>query len=72
MLAARSEKRLEEIVNEIRAGNYEASFIKTDVSRETDCKTLVEKTVEKYGTVNILINNAGITMRASTNVVSFL
>jgi short-subunit dehydrogenase len=65
MLAARSEKKLEEIVNEIRAGNYEASFIKTDVSRESDCKTLVEKTVEKYGTIDILINNAGLSMRAA-------
>ncbi len=65
MLAARSEKRLKAIVNEIRARNQEASFIRTDVSRETDCRNLVEKTVEKYGTVNILINNAGLSMRAA-------
>jgi short-subunit dehydrogenase len=37
----------------------------TDVSREEDCRNLVIKTVEKYGTVNILINNAGISMRAA-------
>ncbi len=71
MLAARSEKRLEVIVNEIRDRNQEASFIRTDVSREADCRNLVEKTVEKYGTVNILINNAGLSMRAAFIDVDF-
>jgi short-subunit dehydrogenase len=65
MLAARSEHRLEAIVNEIRAGKYEASFVRTDVSRAADCKALVEKTIEKYGTIDILINNAGVSMRAA-------
>lgn len=65
MLAARTEGKLAIIVDQIRAKNQEASFIKTDVSLEQDCRKLVEKTVEKYGTVNILVNNAGISMRAS-------
>ena len=65
VLAARSEARLSEIVNEIRADNCEAIFVKTDVSNEEDCRRLVEKTVEKYNTVDILINNAGVSMRAS-------
>jgi len=64
VLAARSEEKLSEIVNEIRSNGFEASFVTTDVSREEDCRKLVEFTVEKYGTVNILINNAGISMRA--------
>ncbi len=65
MLAARSEEKLAEIVKEIKGKNHEASFVRTDVTKEADCKNLVEKTVEKYGTVNILINNAGLSMRAS-------
>jgi len=64
MLAARSEEKLAAIVKEITELKQEASFVVTDVSREDDCKKLVEKTVEKYGTVDILINNAGISMRA--------
>lgn len=35
-----------------------------DVSSEFDCKTLIEKTVSTFGTIDILINNAGISMRA--------
>jgi short-subunit dehydrogenase len=64
MLAARSEEKLSMIVDQINEKKQEASFIKTDVSLEQDCRKLVEKTVEKYGTVNILVNNAGISMRA--------
>ncbi len=65
MLAARSERRLSEIVKDLKTKGYEASYIKTDVSIEEDCSNLVSKTVEKYGTIDILVNNAGISMRAS-------
>lgn len=64
MLAARSGEKLSEIVAEIKGLNQEASFVITDVTRVEECRSLVEKTVEKYGTVNFLINNAGISMRA--------
>jgi short-subunit dehydrogenase len=65
MLAARSEESLAAIVSEIRAKGLETSYVRTDVSSESDCRNMVNKTVEKYGTVNILVNNAGISMRAS-------
>ena len=38
--------------------------IKADVSKEEDCKMFVDKTIEKYGKIDILINNAGISQRA--------
>lgn len=65
VLAARSEEKLAEIVSEIRKASGEACYVKTDVSIEEDCKKLIEKTAERYGAVDILINNAGISMRAS-------
>lgn len=64
VLAARSADKLSEIVNELIALKFEATFVRTDVSKEDECRRLVEKTVEKYGTVDILINNAGVSMRA--------
>lgn len=69
MLAARSESKLAEIVSEIRARHEEASYVVADVSKEADCNNLIRKTVEKYGTIHILINNAGISMRAVFDVV---
>lgn len=69
VLAARSEEKLVAIVNEIKSQNFEASWVKTDVSVESDCRRLIEKTVALYGTLDILINNAGISMRASFDEV---
>ncbi len=35
-----------------------------DVSKESECKSFIEKTVNTFGNIDILINNAGISMRA--------
>ncbi len=64
VLAARSEANLVKITGEIKSAGHEAIYVTTDVSREDDCRNLIEKTLEKYGTINILVNNAGISMRA--------
>ncbi len=38
--------------------------ISADVSKEADCKKMVDQAVNVFGTIDILINNAGISMRA--------
>lgn len=65
VLAARTESRLSKIVDTIKLQKGEAIYVVTDVAKEEDCKNLIEKTVSRYGTINILINNAGISMRAT-------
>lgn len=40
-----------------------------DVSKESDCRDLIEKAVQKFGHIDVLINNAGISMRALFNEV---
>jgi len=64
VLAARSEDKLAAITGDIRNEGGEAIYVVTDVSHESDCRRLIEAAVEKYGTINILINNAGLSMRA--------
>jgi short-subunit dehydrogenase len=64
VLAARTEAKLARIVNEIKASNGTACYDVTDVSKESDCKKLIETAVSEYGTIHILINNAGLSMRA--------
>lgn len=38
--------------------------LSSDVSNEVDCKKMIEQAVSTFGTIDILINNAGISMRA--------
>ncbi len=38
-----------------------------DVSKEQDCKNFIDATVKTFGSIDILINNAGISMRALFN-----
>ena len=64
VLAARTEDRLIEIVKKISEFNPNVLYVVTDVSREEDCKKLIEKTVEQFGGIDILVNNAGLSMRA--------
>ena len=64
-LGARSIDKLNELVDELAEDGVEAIAVKTDVSKEEDCKNLIEQTKQKFGKIDILINNAGISMRAA-------
>jgi short-subunit dehydrogenase len=65
VLAARSADRLDAIVREIGESGGTAMYVLCDVSREEDCKNLIETTVKHFGTINILVNNAGLSMRST-------
>lgn len=54
------EKPGQEIAAEIKAQAGQAVFVKTDVSKESDCKTMVAEAVRQFGGVDVLYNNAGI------------
>lgn len=49
-----------DVVNEIKKIGSDAIFIVADVSKENDVKNLVKKTVDKFGKLDIFVNNAGI------------
>ncbi len=65
VLAARREFELKKLVDQIAILGGEASYLKTDVKLINDCKLLIDYTIQKYGRIDVLVNNAGISMRAS-------
>lgn len=61
-ICARNKGNLEEFVNQTKSKNLYA--FTCDVSKEEDCKLFVEQSLSINGKIDILINNAGISMRA--------
>jgi len=68
-LGARSIDALEKVKQELEGLGHKVSITQTDVSNEADCKKLIEDTISAFGKIDILINNAGISMRALFNDV---
>ena len=65
VLAARSADKLNEISKEILLLGVQVLCVPTDVSKEAECKILMDKTLDKFGKIDVLVNNAGISMRAA-------
>ena len=59
-VGARRTERLQELEKQIVENNGEILVQKTDVTRKSDCDSLVNTIVGKWGKVDILINNAGL------------
>lgn len=64
VISGRNKENLEHAADELRKTGAQILAVSGDVSIENDCKLLIEKTIEKFGSIDILINNAGISMRA--------
>jgi short-subunit dehydrogenase len=61
-LGARRTELLEQLQQELP--ETEILITKTDVSIESDCRLLIDETIRRFGQIDVLINNAGISMRA--------
>lgn len=63
LLNARDEKELIETVQEIKneiSDPSQVSYLTGDISEEKICISLIEEAINKFGRINVLVNNAGI------------
>jgi dehydrogenase/reductase SDR family member 7B len=65
LITGRNAEELEKTVTELRARNIIISGFRSDVSKEDDNKRMAAEAMALYGRIDVLINNAGISMRAT-------
>lgn len=63
-ICGRNEIALQETCTELRATGFRVLGVQADVASEADCRKFIEATLAEYGRIDVLINNAGISMRA--------
>ena len=64
VMCARREDELKRIAQEIESTGGKVAYCACDVVKEEECKHLMDVAVEKFGGIDILICNAGLSMRA--------
>ncbi len=64
VMAARDFQKLQQAAGEMKLKAGDFMLVQTDVSDEKQCSALVTSAVEKFGRIDVLICNAGVSMRA--------
>lgn len=59
IVSGRHEAEGQALAKELRRLDTEAEFIRADVRREADVRALIDKTVARFGRVDVAVNNAG-------------
>ncbi len=65
VVTARTNEEIEKVSSEINSKGGFAISIMGDVTRQADVRNIIVKTINKFGKVDILINNAGVGLRKS-------
>ncbi|MDH5598467.1 MAG: SDR family oxidoreductase [Cyclobacteriaceae bacterium] len=63
-ITGRTKEALDETIAELRESGINAASLVSDASKEEDNKSMVEEAINQFGKIDVLINNAGISMRA--------
>ncbi len=63
VITARTEETIKTVCKEIIDEGGKAFFVKGDVTEEKDVRNVIDKTISRFGKVDVLVNNAGIGLR---------
>ncbi len=61
MISGRNEESLSKVKSELEAENLKVAICKADISKAEDATKLVASTIEAFGRIDTLVNNAGVT-----------
>ena len=64
LITGRNQEVLDNTVKELSKKKIDIAGFQSDVSKEVDNKAMADKAMELFGRIDVLINNAGISMRA--------
>ncbi len=64
VLAARSEDKLRAVAAQCRASGAQALVVPAELSYEPQCRALIEATLQAFGRIDVLVNNAGMSAHA--------
>jgi NAD(P)-dependent dehydrogenase (short-subunit alcohol dehydrogenase family) len=68
VVAEFDERAGNETVDQVKRGGGNATFVRTDVSQETDAKAMIDHALATHGRVDVLYNNAGVMPEADHSV----
>jgi 2-deoxy-D-gluconate 3-dehydrogenase len=63
VVAGRDEAKNEEAVREIEGLGAQALAVRVDVTKEASCRAMVQSALDRFGRLDVLVNNAGTTIR---------
>jgi NAD(P)-dependent dehydrogenase (short-subunit alcohol dehydrogenase family) len=58
VLAARTEKKLQQVADELDEHGHASTFLPTDITDEEQCRALAEHALAEFGRIDVLVNNA--------------
>jgi len=64
VLAARNQQKLEAVAQQCRKAGAKAEAVMTDVGQEAQCRALIDKAMQLFGRIDVLVNNAGMSAHA--------